>query len=90
MAKHHKSFKGDLDTIEFNAGSFGTNQGPISKAVEDMADGQTEHTKAQCEATEKAARDSAVAIAFIQGANENRCGKLKDDLENTFAQGDNK
>lgn len=30
------------------------------------------------------------AAAFIQGANGNKCNKLKDDLENSFIQNDDR
>jgi hypothetical protein len=90
VPEYHKQFKSLVDVIEYNGGSIGHDHGLIkAKLIAAGADPATTHGDERNKATDEA-RDATVACAFIMGADKHRYGKLKEDLENSFTQGDNK
>lgn len=90
VAQHYKEFKSLVDMLEFNGGSFGHEESLIQEALRKEGRDMTTATLAQHRAAQATAHNAVAAVAFIQGANAEKYSKLKDDLENSFTQNDDK
>jgi hypothetical protein len=90
VPEYHKQFKSLVDVIEYNGGSLGADHGLIASKLKAAGANPDAPTEAQNKAATTEARDTTVACAFILGADKTRFGKLQEDLENAYTQGDDK
>jgi Zinc knuckle len=88
--EYYRLFKDMLNVVEHNGGTFGKNEGAINACLRDKNIDPDKATDAQKEQAEIDAKGRAEAVAFLLGADEERYGKLVEDLENSFTQGDNR
>jgi hypothetical protein len=89
VSDYYNKFKGIVEVIEHNGGTL-ADIGLVRFYLEEE---QLDITSASAEekrlATEKA-RNAMVGCAFIIGADKTRFGKLKEDLQNSYTQDDDK
>ena len=90
VPEYHKQFKSLVDVIEYNGGSIGSDQGLIALKLEAAGADPTAQSRSEKETATAEARDATIACALILGADKSRFGKLKEDLENAYTQGDDK
>lgn len=89
---YFKVFKNNVDVVEHNGGSFGFEIGLINLILGEVQAGldMGSATDAQKTTAQDKARDMSMGAAFILGADRSRYGKLIEDLENSYTQGDDK
>ena len=76
--------------MEHNGGKFGTEKGVVELAMDgrtspiDMVDPTQEETKN----VQEVAREGSLVRAFLLGSHKNIFGKLVEELENFYTQGE--
>jgi hypothetical protein len=90
VPEYHKQFKSLVDVIEYNGGSLGADRGLIVSKLEAAGVNPASASQSEKETATTEARDTTIACAFILGADKSRFGKLMEDLENAYTQGDDK
>jgi hypothetical protein len=90
VAEYHKHFKSLVDVIEYNGGSLGADRGLVISKLRAAGLDPGTASRSERETATAEARDATVACAFILGADKARFGKLKEDLENAYTQGNDK
>ena len=87
---YHKKFKGLVDVIEYNGGSIGAEPGLYAACLREAGSTNEPVSKEEHEAATSKARDETIAYLFLFGADKFRFGKLHEDIENAYTQGDDK
>jgi hypothetical protein len=90
LPEYHKQFKSLVDVIEYNGGSLGADEGLIVAKLKADGVDPARANDSEREVAVVKARDTTIACAFILGVDKSRFGKLKEDLENAYTQGDDK
>jgi hypothetical protein len=90
VPQYYKEFKSIVDVIEYNGGSLGADEGLVRAKLASSGCNPDSPTRRQKDDATSQARDATVACIFILGADKWRFGKLKEDLENAYTQGDDK
>ena len=80
-------FQNCVDVIEHCGGSIGQEPGLVRKVLEDKGLIAEAATQEQIQEAQVTAQEVYLAAAFILGSDRNRYGKLLEDLENDYTQG---
>jgi hypothetical protein len=80
-------FQNCVDVIEHCGGSIGQEPGLVQKVLEDKGLSAKAPTQDQIWEAQTTAQEVYLAAAFILGSDRNRYGKLLDDLDNDYTQG---
>ena len=87
MPKYHKGYKGLIDVIDFNDGSIGNNKGLIEVRL-NINGSHNPPTEDEMKNSVSKARKSNIVCMFVLGAEKTQFGKMMEDLEKSFTQGD--
>jgi hypothetical protein len=88
VQQYYETFTNMVEVIEHCGGDIGTDRSLVTEML-----GGTDRaiaSEAAMTNAEKLAKDKYLACAFILGSDKTRYGKLVEDLENAFTQGDDK
>jgi hypothetical protein len=88
VQQYYESFINTVEVIEHCGGDIGTDR----SLVEEMLGGRERSIASEAIMinAEQQAKDKYLACAFILGADKTRYGRLLEDLENSYTQGDDK
>lgn len=84
-----EQFQNMIDVIQQSGGGIGDDQGIIDSLIAERNFDVTTCTAAELEALEKDAQQQYLSVAFILGSDRSRYGRLIENLENDFLQGQN-
>lgn len=79
-----------MDVVEHNGGSFGIEKGVVEMVLATDNLSMDNASPEQKFAAQVKAKEYSLACAFILGADRTRFGKLVEDLENSYTQGQDK
>ena len=88
VQQYYETFTNTVEVIEHCGGGIGTDHSLVTEML-----GGTDRaitSEAAMTNAEKLAKEKYLACAFILGSDKTRYGKLVEDLENAFTQGDDK
>jgi hypothetical protein len=88
-AQYLEKFQNIVDVIEQTGGSVGVDPGIESALITEKGMDATKMSADEVEENKKDAQGRYLAVAFLLGADRNRYGKMVEDLENDFLQGQN-
>jgi hypothetical protein len=80
-------FQNGVDVIEHCGGSIGQEPGLVQKVLQDRGKSSNTATADETREAQNAAQQQYLAVAFLLGSDRNRYGKLLEDLENDYTQG---
>jgi hypothetical protein len=87
---YYKNFKSRLDVVVYNGGAFGVNTGIVDEVLKESNVIPAQATPDEVKDAESKSKERAAAVAFLLGADKKRYGKLVEDLENSFTQGEDR
>ena len=87
---YYKMFKNNVDVVEHNGGTLGIEEGVVKMVLAENGLTMSGANEGQMSNAQAKAREYSLACAFILGADKIRFGKLLEDLENSYTQGDDK
>ena len=82
-----ETFQNSVEVLMYSGGDIGTDTGLVEKALASQGLTMETATVEQLENSRDYAKQAYLACAFLLGADRNRYGKLIEDLENDFIQG---
>jgi Reverse transcriptase (RNA-dependent DNA polymerase)/Zinc knuckle len=85
--QYYETFRNNVEVIEYCGGAMGTDPTIVDNELLLMGSMREIADDDQVEAATAAARDRVLACAFLFGSDKVRYGKLLEDLENGFTQG---
>jgi hypothetical protein len=85
--QYYETFKNNVEVIEYCGGDIGQDPGLVDAELTTAGTDRTKATVTQLKTAEAAAREHVLAIGFLYGSDRARYGKLLEDLENSYVQG---